>query len=79
MEVQDQGPGIPAAEREHVMRRFHRLEGETAPGSGLGLSIVARIAQLHQAELVLADGEGGRGLKVSVEFKRPDGPSGRHA
>ena len=79
LEVQDQGPGIPAAEREQVMRRFHRLEGETAPGSGLGLSIVARIAQLHQAELVLADGEGGRGLKVSVEFKRPDGPSGRHA
>lgn len=79
IEVQDQGPGIPAAERDHVMRRFHRLEGETAPGSGLGLSIVARVAQLHQAEWVLSDGEGGRGLKVSVEFKRPDGASASQA
>ena len=79
LEVQDQGPGIPAAERDHVMRRFHRLEGETAPGSGLGLSIVARIAQLHQAEWVLSDGEGGRGLKASVEFKRPDGTSASQA
>jgi two-component system sensor histidine kinase QseC len=68
LEVQDQGPGIPASERENVMRRFHRLEGETAPGSGLGLSIVARIAQLHEAELILSDGAGGRGLKASVEF-----------
>ena len=72
LEVQDQGPGIPAAEREDVMRRFHRLEGETAPGSGLGLSIVARIAQLHQAELVLSDGAEGRGLKVSVGFARSE-------
>ncbi len=68
LEVEDQGPGIPAAERDHVMHRFHRMEGETAPGSGLGLSIVARIAQLHQAELVLSDGAEGRGLKVSVGF-----------
>jgi signal transduction histidine kinase len=70
LEVQDQGPGIPASERENVMRRFHRLEGETAPGSGLGLSIVARIAQLHEAELILSDGAGGRGLKASVGFAR---------
>lgn len=72
LEVQDQGPGIPVTERENVMRRFHRLEGETASGSGLGLSIVARIAQLHQAELLLSDGEAGHGLKVSVEFGRAE-------
>jgi two-component system sensor histidine kinase QseC len=68
LEVEDQGPGIPAAERETILQRFHRLEGETAPGSGLGLSIVVRIVQLHQAELVLSDGAEGRGLKVSVGF-----------
>ncbi|MGA7177998.1 MAG: ATP-binding protein [Thiobacillaceae bacterium] len=68
LEVEDQGPGIPAAEREQVMHRFYRLEGETAPGSGLGLSIVARIAQLHQAKLLLSDGAVGRALKVSVGF-----------
>lgn len=76
LEVQDQGPGIPVVERENVMRRFHRLEGETAPGSGLGLSIVARIAQLHQAELVLSDGAEGRGLKVSVGFARSEEQAG---
>jgi two-component system sensor histidine kinase QseC len=39
LDVEDQGPGIPAAERDAILQRFHRLEGETAPGSGLGLSI----------------------------------------
>jgi two-component system sensor histidine kinase QseC len=72
LEVRDQGPGIPTAERDNVMRRFHRLEGEAAPGSGLGLSIAARIAQLHQAELVLSDGTDGRGLRVSVGFTQSD-------
>ena len=77
--VQDQGPGIPVEERGQVLQRFHRLEGETAPGSGLGLSIVARIAQLHQAALVLSDGAEGRGLKASVAFQRAERPTEIHA
>ena len=68
LEVQDQGPGIPAAEREDALRRFHRLEGESSPGSGLGLSIVARIAELHHARLALLEGANGRGLRVAVRF-----------
>lgn len=68
MEVQDQGPGIPAHERDNALRRFHRLEGVEASGSGLGLSIVARIAQLHGAQLELLEGAEGRGLKVRVRF-----------
>lgn len=68
LEVRDQGPGIPPSERENVLRRFHRLADESIPGSGLGLSIVARIAELHQARLELLDGEGGRGLRVRVVF-----------
>jgi two-component system sensor histidine kinase QseC len=68
LEVQDQGPGIPATERENALRRFHRLHSEAATGSGLGLSIVARIAELHQAKLALLEGAGGQGLKVIVDF-----------
>ncbi len=68
LEVQDQGPGIPAAEREDALRRFHRLEDESSPGSGLGLSIVARIAELHHARLALLEGANGRGLRVAVRF-----------
>lgn len=69
LEVRDQGPGIPAAQREMAQRRFHRLESAEAAGSGLGLSIAARIAQLHQAQLQLMEAEGGRGLRVVVGFE----------
>lgn len=68
LEVRDQGPGIPASERENVLRRFHRLAGEDTSGSGLGLSIVSRIAELHQAKLELLDGGNGQGLRVKVTF-----------
>ena len=53
LRVADSGPGIPAAEREKVFKRFYRALGTEAPGSGLGLSIVQRIAELHRATLVL--------------------------
>lgn len=66
--VADSGPGIPAEERERVFDRFHRLAGQEKEGSGLGLSIVARIAELHCAKVRLAEGKDGVGLKVSVEF-----------
>jgi two-component system sensor histidine kinase QseC len=66
LDVIDQGPGIPAEERDNVLRRFHRLAGEAIPGSGLGLSIVARIAELHRARLELLEGPSGKGLRVRV-------------
>ncbi len=71
LEVRDTGPGIPAAERDQVLQRFYRIPGSSEEGSGLGLSIVHRIAELHDARLELADGEGGRGLIVRVVFSRP--------
>jgi signal transduction histidine kinase len=50
--VTDSGPGIPAAEREAVLRRFHRLEkSRHTPGSGLGLSLVAAVSRLHGLDL----------------------------
>jgi len=64
--VSDSGPGIPAGERDAVLRRFHRLDQGTQPGSGLGLAIVARIAELHGAELDLSLAEDLHGLQATV-------------
>lgn len=72
LSVSDSGPGIPAAERANVLRRFHRLAGQEIEGSGLGLSIVVRIAELHQAEVRLGEGldrDGPKGLAVQVIFR----------
>lgn len=67
--VGDNGPGIPAEERENVFRRLYRLERErSTPGSGLGLSLVAAIAELHGATVELADNA--PGLRVEVQFPR---------
>ena len=68
LRVIDNGPGIPADQRQRVLERFTRLAGQDIAGSGLGLSIVARIAELHGAALTLADGADGRGLSVQLEF-----------
>ena len=67
--VTDQGPGIPADERNKVGQRFYRILGTEESGSGLGLSIVKRIAELHGASVSLDDGERGEGLSVTVTFK----------
>jgi signal transduction histidine kinase len=66
--VVDNGPGIPEAERGRVFERFHRVLGSGEEGSGLGLSIVRRIADLHRASVSLDAGPGGRGLRVEVRF-----------
>jgi two-component system sensor histidine kinase QseC len=66
--VSDEGPGVPAAQRAALGRRFHRLSGSGEPGTGLGLSIVMRIAELHGGRVRFEDGPGGRGLSVVVEL-----------
>ncbi len=68
LEVRDQGPGIPAAEQQNVLNRFTRLDGSTQSGAGLGLSIVARVAEIHQATLQLETHAGQPGLCASVTF-----------
>jgi two-component system sensor histidine kinase QseC len=70
LNVVDQGPGIPAAERDRVGQRFYRVLGTEESGSGLGLSIVKRIAELHDARFILGEGEQGRGLSVMIRFGR---------
>jgi len=67
IEVSDNGPGIPEAEREQVLRPFYRLEtSRTTEGSGLGLSLVAAIAKQHRATLKLTDNA--PGLRIAVIF-----------
>ena len=64
--VSDNGPGIPAAERARVLERFYRVLGSGEDGSGLGLSIVQRIVELHGGRVELQAGAGGTGLVVRV-------------
>lgn len=67
--VEDSGPGIPADERETVMRRFSRGSGSSAtPGHGLGLALVAAVAKRHGAKIALEDMA--PGLRVRVRFRR---------
>lgn len=68
LDVLDSGPGIPEQERGRVFDRFYRILGSDAAGSGLGLSIVKRIADCHGASLTLGDAEQCAGLRMSVEF-----------
>lgn len=71
--VEDNGPGIPASEREHVLQRFVRLDqSRSQPGAGLGLSLVAAVAVLHHARLELADAS--PGLRAILRFEPPPGP-----
>ncbi|MGA9603653.1 MAG: ATP-binding protein, partial [Methyloceanibacter sp.] len=67
-EVSDNASGIPESERRNVFKRFYRLErSRSTPGSGLGLALVAAVADLHTARIELVDNE--PGLKVALQFR----------
>lgn len=68
LEVRDTGPGIPEEDRSRVWERFYRGNGHAASGSGLGLSIVRRIAEQHHARISLGSGKDHRGLAVTLLF-----------
>ncbi|OWV78408.1 histidine kinase [Rhizobium sp. R634] len=71
--VADSGPGIPAGERDKVFRRLYRLDkSRTTEGSGLGLSLVKVVADLHSAEIAMGDNH--PGLTVSIGFPLPPAP-----
>jgi signal transduction histidine kinase len=66
--VADDGPGIPANERQRVFDRFYRSsQGSAGGSSGLGLAIVKAVAERHGAAVALVDAPGG-GLRVRVSF-----------
>lgn len=64
--VEDDGPGVPAELLDQLGRRFFRGPEARASGSGLGLSIVARIAELHRGSVRFGSGAAGRGFRVEV-------------
>jgi signal transduction histidine kinase len=68
--VADHGPGIPALDRERALKRFVRLEASrTRPGTGLGLSLVAAVARLHEGQVKLEDNK--PGLRVVLSLPIP--------
>ncbi|MGH3356907.1 MAG: sensor histidine kinase [Nocardioidaceae bacterium] len=73
--VEDDGPGVPAPERERVFARFVRLEtarSHLTGGTGLGLAIVRSVAQRHQGTVVLAASDQGARFVVELPAVRPD-------
>ncbi len=73
VQVEDSGPGIPAAERELVFQPFYRALGNEADGSGLGLPIVLEIARQHHATVSVDDSRPGQappGASFTVRFSR---------
>jgi signal transduction histidine kinase len=67
LRVSDRGPGVPAAEREQIFRRFWRRDRRRPGSAGLGLPIVARIAEMHGAAVTVADRPGG-GAVFALRF-----------
>jgi signal transduction histidine kinase len=65
--VCDRGPGVPLAEREQIFRRFWRRDRRRQGSAGLGLSIVARIAEQHGAQVSVSDRAGG-GAAFTLSF-----------
>jgi two-component system, OmpR family, sensor histidine kinase TctE len=76
LQIEDNGPGIPAAERDLVLQPFYRSLGSEVDGSGLGLAIVAEIAQRHQASLSIEDTQPRAqppGARFTLRFTRHTG------
>ncbi len=74
LEVEDNGPGVPAAERELVFQPFYRVLGTNVDGTGLGLPIVREIAEQHGASVSLSDARPGQqppGARFVVRFMAP--------
>jgi len=71
LRVQDSGPGMTDEQMSHLGERFYRVLGSDQPGSGLGWSIVRRIAQAHGAQVTLARSAQFGGLDVSVQWQQP--------
>ncbi|WP_454765453.1 sensor histidine kinase [Cupriavidus campinensis] len=66
--VEDDGPGIPEAEREKVFARFYRRVENTEPGSGLGLAISREMAARFGGTVVLREGTQGRGVRAELRL-----------
>jgi signal transduction histidine kinase len=69
LKVSDSGPGIAEQDKDRIFDRFYRGLGTEQTGSGLGLSIVQRVVDLHEAKIEFQTGSGkGKGVMVKVTF-----------
>jgi two-component system sensor histidine kinase QseC len=68
MQIENEGPAMPSREQQRLGERFRRPEGQKESGSGLGVSIVERIAALHGLTVAFGSREQGDGMKVVVGF-----------
>jgi signal transduction histidine kinase len=71
LEVADDGPGVPVEQHEAIFHRFYRVAGNGGRGSGIGLSLVSGIAQLHRATISTGPGLDGKGLAIKLVFPLP--------
>jgi len=77
VEIEDEGCGVPSAEREHIFDRFVRLKSAAQPklaGTGLGLAICRGIIDLHKGRIRAETGSDGRGLARGVRDTGADTP-----
>jgi len=72
LDVEDDGPGIPKADRERIFERFYHSEKSPQegdpPGCGLGLTIVSHVAHLHHADVSVGVSSFGKGSRFTVSF-----------
>jgi signal transduction histidine kinase len=68
LEILDDGPGVAESDRERIFDRFYRAPGNGERGSGIGLALVSRIAQLHGATVATGTGLEGRGFGINISF-----------
>jgi two-component system sensor histidine kinase QseC len=68
--VEDSGPGVVKWEKDHIFNRFFRGGNSgNSMGCGLGLSIVQRVAEIHNAKIILGVPSSGKGLRITVDFE----------
>ena len=82
LQVEDNGPGIGAEEKELVLQPFYRALGNEADGSGLGLPIVQEIAAQHGGELLILDAHPGKkppGTCMTVRLATIEAPASNEA
>jgi len=70
--LHDSGPGIPPEQRSDVLRRFRKVDGNMHTGSGIGLSIVRRVAELHDMQVELLESPVLGGLCVHLHLNHPE-------
>ncbi|MDH5172295.1 MAG: ATP-binding protein [Gammaproteobacteria bacterium] len=71
LEIDNQCPPLSGQEFDRICERFYRAPGASGQGAGLGLSIVARIADQHGARMSVGPGDGQTGFRVTLEFPAP--------